>query len=340
MDLPLESLLENSPLAVIEWASADYRIVRWSNEATRLFGWTAEEAVGKRIDELDWIYPEDRPLVEQVMADMLSGRRQRNVNRNRNVRKDGSVIHCEWYNSTLRDESGAFTVLSLVLDVTERKRAEQALQESERRFRQLFNGMTEGFALHEVVCNASATPTDYRFLDLNPAFERLTGLRRDDVIGKTVLEVLPGTDPVWIEQYGQVALTGQPIHFDRYFPPLGKHYDVFAYSPAPRQFAVLFLDITERKRAEDALRESEERYRALAENSPDLIIRFDRDLRLLFANPATQRRTAKEAVALKGRTAQEYGATPASAAAWEQAARRALETGEPQRFDHTSVWGG
>ena len=94
----LESLLENSPLAVIEWSSADYQIVRWSDEATKVFGWTVEEAVGRRIDELNWAYPEDWPLVEQVMGDMLSGKRPRNVNKNRNVRKDGSVIHCESYN--------------------------------------------------------------------------------------------------------------------------------------------------------------------------------------------------------------------------------------------------
>jgi PAS domain S-box-containing protein len=125
----LESLLENSPLAVIEWSSADFAIVRWSDEATRMFGWTAQEAVGNRIDELAWIFPEDRGSVEQVLADMRSGRRTRNVNRNRNVRKDGAVIHCEWYNSSVADPSGKLVaVLSLVLDVTERKRAEAELR--------------------------------------------------------------------------------------------------------------------------------------------------------------------------------------------------------------------
>ncbi len=128
----LETLLENSPLAVIEWSSADYRIVRWSDQATRVFGWTAEETLGKRIDELPWIHPDDLPLVQKVSADMLSGARPRNVSRNRNIRNDGKVIHCEWYNSTLRDPDGRFSVLSLVLDVTERRRAEDALREADR----------------------------------------------------------------------------------------------------------------------------------------------------------------------------------------------------------------
>ncbi len=129
----LHTLLENSPVAVIEWSSVDFRIARWAGEATRMFGWTADEAIGKRIDELNWVFPDDWPLVERAMADMLSGARPRNVSRNRNVRKDGVVIHCEWYNSTVADASGRLgAVLSLVLDVTDRKRIEQELRDANR----------------------------------------------------------------------------------------------------------------------------------------------------------------------------------------------------------------
>lgn len=127
----LDSLLENSPLAVIEWATSDYRIVRWSDEATRVFGWTPEEAIGRRLEDLNIVYPDDVPAVRAVMADMFHGERGRNVTRNRNLRKDGSVIHCEWYNSTIRGEPDRFSLLSLVLDVTQRKRTEEALRRSE-----------------------------------------------------------------------------------------------------------------------------------------------------------------------------------------------------------------
>jgi PAS domain S-box-containing protein len=120
----IQFLIENSPLAVIEW-NADYRITRWSEEATRIFGWTAEETIGRRIDELSLVYEEDWESVNEVMADMMSGARPRNVNKNRNRRKDGSVIYCEWYNSALLDPSGNLvSVLSLVLDVTERALAD------------------------------------------------------------------------------------------------------------------------------------------------------------------------------------------------------------------------
>jgi PAS domain S-box-containing protein len=130
------------------------------------------------------------------------------------------------------------------------EQAEAALRESEQRYHTLFEGMTEGFGLHEIICDEQGQPCDYRFLEINPAFERLTGLRREDVIGKTHNEVLPDDSPLWVEMYGLVALTGQPVHFENYSPALERHYDVFVYRPAPRQFAVLFMDITERKQAE------------------------------------------------------------------------------------------
>jgi PAS domain S-box-containing protein len=131
--------------------------------------------------------------------------------------------------------------------------------------------MTEGFALHEIICDEEGKPCDYRFLDLNPAFERLTGLKREQVIGRTKNQVLPDDDPFWVEAYGKVALTGEPVHFENYSPALNRHYEVFAYCPAPRQFAVVFSEITDRKRMEAALRASrDDLERTVAERTAEL----------------------------------------------------------------------
>jgi len=140
---------------------------------------------------------------------------------------------------------------------TANEAAEAALRESELRYRTLFNSMNEGFALHEIICDDKGVPVDYRFLDINQAFERYTGLKRENVVGKNVSEVLPGNDPYWLEIYGKVALTGEPVHFDNYATALDRHYEVFAYRPAPGQFAAVLMDITERKQLEAELIKSQ-----------------------------------------------------------------------------------
>jgi len=150
---------------------------------------------------------------------------------------------------------------SIIEDISARRKAEEALKIGEERYRALFNSMTEGFALHETVTDAEGRAVDYVFLDVNPAFERLTGLRREEVVGRRVREVLKHIKPDWIETYGRVALTGEPIKFERYYPePLNRWFEIYAYRPAPRQFAVVFMDISQRKMTEEALRESERRH--------------------------------------------------------------------------------
>ncbi|OHD11287.1 MAG: hypothetical protein A2086_12870 [Spirochaetes bacterium GWD1_27_9] len=122
--------------------------------------------------------------------------------------------------------------------------------ENEKKYQMLFDTMLNGFALHEIICDKEGTPIDYRFLEINPSFERITGLRKDDLVGKTVLEVLPKTESYWISQYGEVALKGIDKFFENYSSDLNRYYEVFAYCPKKMQFAVIISDITPRKISE------------------------------------------------------------------------------------------
>ncbi len=162
--------------------------------------------------------------------------------------------------------------------------AQSSLRESEERYRNLFNSMEEGFALHEIICDAEGKPYDYRFLDVNPAFERLTGLKREEAIARTERQLFPDDDPKRIEIYGAVALTGQPIHFETFSKVLNKHYDVYTHSPALGRFASFFVDITERKQMEAALRESEENYRTIVETTNEGIWVVDTETRTTYIN--------------------------------------------------------
>jgi PAS domain S-box-containing protein len=171
-------------------------------------------------------------------------------------------------------------------DITEHKVAAQALFESEERYRLLFNNMLSGFALHEIIYDKNGKPCDYRFLDLNPAFERVTGLRRIDILGKTVREVLPKIETYWINTYGEVVLSGKPVHFENYSEALDRYYEVVAFRSQKNQFAVIVTDITARIRSEEGLRESEERHRLLLEVSPDPIVIYDMEGKATYVNPA------------------------------------------------------
>ena len=90
-------------------------------------------------------------------------------------------------------------------------------------YRLLFNGMPAGYALHEIICDSDGKPCNYRFLDVNPAFESITGLQREDITGKTVIEVLPQIEKYWIETYGDVALSGKSIRFEHYSCAMDKY---------------------------------------------------------------------------------------------------------------------
>jgi PAS domain S-box-containing protein len=117
--------VESSPLAVIEWDS-DFRVSRWSESAERLFGWKADEVIGKHVNEWQFVFADDVDAVALVTNRQREGVEIQGVQRNRNYTRDGSVLFCEWYNSVLHDDRGHLvSVLSLVLDVTARKEAEE-----------------------------------------------------------------------------------------------------------------------------------------------------------------------------------------------------------------------
>lgn len=143
----------------------------------------------------------------------------------------------------------------LTHQLEEIRAAHEKISESEEKYRKLFEENIVGTAVHEIICNESGAPVDYRFLDVNPAFEQITGLVGDEIRNKTVLEVLPDTEPYWIDIYGRVALTGKPAHFEQFSRELQKYFEVFAYAPQIGQFVTLFQDITERRRRENSLNE-------------------------------------------------------------------------------------
>jgi PAS domain S-box-containing protein len=161
-----------------------------------------------------------------------------------------------WLNvsvTPVREDDRLIGAIHIARDITESKKTAELIKESEERYRRLFESMQAGFALHEIICYDGGVPCDYRFLEVNPAFEELTGLKAAELIGNTVKDVMPATEPAWIETYGKVALTGEAVRIDDFSGVLGRHYSVSAYSPRKGQFATVFTDITAQKNAEAAI---------------------------------------------------------------------------------------
>lgn len=151
----------------------------------------------------------------------------------------------------------------------------------------LVSELPQGFALHELILDANGKPVDYRFLYLNRAFEKMTGLQSAQVIGKTVLEVLPQTEKFWVDRYGQVALTGAPQRFEEYSVELDQYFSVYAFSPETGKFAVFVENTTQRHVAMEPIQEEKSLHRSLFETQQTVMLILDPDDgRIVDANPA------------------------------------------------------
>ena len=275
--------VENTPLAVIEWDSA-FKVLRWSPAAQRLFGWTADEVLGKRFSDWQFVVPEDLEAVNQVGERQNQGQERHNISRNRNYNKLGSILHCEWYNSALYDDAGKLiSVLSLVLDVTVARRIEEALRKSEAQYRLLFESNPQAMWVYDL--------STLRFLAVNEAAINHYGYSRAEFLGMTIMDIRPEDDVALLCEYissGNPELdhAGEWRHRKKDGSVINVEITSNRVNFAGRAAEfVLANDITERKKVVDALRQSEDRYRDLVDNSHELICTHDLEGRVLSVNP-------------------------------------------------------
>jgi PAS domain S-box-containing protein len=221
-----------------------------------------------------------------VDAFLTSVREQRIFHAETRVRRsDGAWRWIESWGRPRFDEGGNYLGhVGASADVTERKATEEALAQSESRLRRVFDSIDEGYSLCEMILGADGKAVDYRFIEVNPLFEQMTGIK--DPVGRTAYSMVPGLEPFWLEIYTRVALGGETLRFEHGSQVMGRYFDVFS-TPVPPlgRFVIVFKDVTARKRTEAALQESEQRAQRILESITDGFIAVDQGWRITFLNP-------------------------------------------------------
>jgi PAS domain S-box-containing protein len=245
-----------------------------------------DDIIGKSI--ISFIHPDDQQKALENISMMFE--KSLGINVYRLFWSEDVIVDCEVNGDVVRDnENQPVGMVFVVRNISERKQMEQSIIGSEKRYRTLFENMNAGFVLWEVIQNEKGIPEDLKIIAANEGFAKTTGMALSQSIGKTLKEILPGieNDPAdWIGVYSKVALSGQPHQFEQGSDMLDIFYSVSAFQAAPGQCAVTFVDITERKATEKALRESEQKFRGMAENMIDVLFLTDTSGVITYISPS------------------------------------------------------
>jgi PAS domain S-box-containing protein len=255
-ELRWQFALESSGDGIWDWDASNNKVF-FSKQWLNMLGYSQDNTWQSLEDWDRLVHPDDKEKLYQDLFLHFDGKTDIYINEHRLLCKDGSykwildrgkVISRDANNRPLR-------VIGTHSDISDRVAKDLLLKESEERFRTLFESITEGVALHELIFNDKREIIDYRIINVNHGYERHVSINRDAVIGKKSTDVYKTKKAPYLEEFSRVAVTGEPYHFEAWFEPLQKYFMISVVSPKLYQFATVFEDITARKEEEIQLKE-------------------------------------------------------------------------------------
>jgi PAS domain S-box-containing protein len=260
--LRFQSLILDQIYDMVTVTDLDGNITYVNDALINTSGLKREQLYGKKIfSKLQDENPEEKR--NEILTEALKKGKWQGEITNQNAAGDEVTLDLRM--QPVKDGSGkTIAICGISTDITQRKQHEKLVKESEMRYQNLFNSMTEGFSICRIITDDAYNPVDWEFLAVNNAHEKQTGINAEDIIGKRVMQIFPDLETYWLDFYGKVALTGNPGNMEAYNKNTGKHFRVNAFCPASGQFAAVVTDITDSKLTQLKLIEAKEK--AIAAN--------------------------------------------------------------------------
>ena len=272
----------------------DGKVKRMNHVAEKLTGWNEKDAYGTNIERVfEIINEETRMNVESPIRKVLeNGTVVGLANHTLLISRDGKETQIADSGAPIQDENGNVSGVVLVFrDQSEERSAHKEIVENAHKFLSLFQNMNEGVALHELVFDYSGKPINYKITDINPQFENVIKIKRENVVGKLATDAYGVDIPPYLNEYSSVAILEKPILIQTYFPPMDRHFEISVAPWSNNGFATIFTDITERIKNEEAILLREEKLAVTLNSIGDGVISTDINGTVTHLNPVAEKLT-------------------------------------------------
>jgi len=249
-------LIESSPDFQVT-LDKDGEIMDANKAFEGVIGKSHEDVIGTSVYEY---LPKEN--TEKIIADIFEKGKVRDIELTADIPGRGNIL-CNFSGTVFTTSEGEKGVYITGRDITERKKAENDLQKSEKKFHSLYSTMNEGVCLHEIIYDESGEAVDYRIIDINPSYEKILSITRGQAVGSIASELYGAGEPPYLEVYAKVTDSGEPVSFETYFSPIDKYFNISVFSPDKGKFATVFSDITKRKKAEEKIKQQNIQLRRL-----------------------------------------------------------------------------